>query len=148
MYHWVYVLTESVWMSWTFGWMELLGQIASVCGVSVFFTQFAQATIILATTSSTDGGSKLLTNPGTAAGTLAGVATTQAELFAIYAGCTIGAAAINSCGPRVLRVVTDVMAWCCLAFLAVLISAPLPPHFINTRNEIFVSHPIPPLPQF
>ena len=39
-YHWVYILTESVWASWTFGWMELLGQIASVSAVAFVWAIF------------------------------------------------------------------------------------------------------------
>lgn len=66
-------MTESPWVSWTFGWMELLGQIASVCGVGVWFAEFCQATIVLKT-----GGANMTITPQTAAGIQRGVDNTQA----------------------------------------------------------------------
>ena len=97
MYHWTYLLTESAWMAWTFGWMEFLGQLASVSGVAVIFSNFVQAVVVqstatIVTTSdvaSSEVGGHLQTDPLTANGTLVGVSKTQASIFGIYCGVLI-----------------------------------------------------------
>ena len=65
--------------------MELLGQIASVAGVSVFFAQFVQVTAVLSTYNIHGNGQadSVLVKVNN----LTGVSNTQAELFGLYAGC-------------------------------------------------------------
>ena len=114
MYHWVYILTESVWASWTFGWMELLGQLASVSAVAFVWAIFAQECIILGTTRSPDGQQMV---PGTVDEPNQ---LTQDRLFALYTGALFTSGIANSISTKFLDWMTVLCAWFCLAAIAVI----------------------------
>ena len=125
MYHWVYILTESVWASWTFGWMELLGQIASVSAVAFVWAVFAQEVIILATANSPDGQQMV---PGTID---APNQVTQNRLFALYSGALVSSGIANSINTKFLDWMTVLCAWFCLAAIAticIVVPAVAPTH--------------------
>ena len=111
----VYILTESVWASWTFGWMELLGQIASVAAVAFVWAQFAQVVIMLATANSPDGQDMV---PGSVDEPNV---TTQNRLFGLYVGVLLSSGVLNSMGVRILDWMTVLCAWFCLAAIIVII---------------------------
>ena len=111
----VYILTESVWATWTFGWMELLGQIASVSAVAFVWAAFAQEVIILATTRLPEGQQMV---PGTVDQPNQ---LTQDRLFALYTGALFTSGIVNSINARVLDWMTVLCAWFCLAAIAVIV---------------------------
>jgi amino acid transporter len=144
MYHWVYILTESVWACWTLcvppaqphalkgqsdpfasrlppssGWMELLGQIASVSAVAFVWAVFVQEVILLATSNDPHGQSMI---PSVVSSSKVDIhIKTQEQLFGLYSGVLLASGILNSIHSRVLEYLAVLCAWFCLLAIAVIV---------------------------
>ncbi|MEW5305595.1 MAG: hypothetical protein WDW36_008127 [Sanguina aurantia] len=94
-YFWIFTLIGpgfwGTFSCWVLGWLNLLGQIASLSAA-----HFEMATLI---------STMIMLNTGTAAGD--GIVLTTGQLLGVYAGCLLLTACVNSCSFSVVSYLTE-----------------------------------------